>query len=190
MHNTFTEEEDFRGEDYTHDQLPKGEYEHCTFTNCNFSNANLANITFLECEFIDCNLSNAFVTASSFKDVRFKDCKILGVRFDQCSDFLLAFSFEDCVLNLSSFYQLKLKKTRFINCMLEDVDFSDADFTEANFTNCNLNNALFENTILVKANFKTAYNYTIDPENNRIKKAKFSMKGITGLLDKYDITIS
>jgi fluoroquinolone resistance protein len=43
--------------------------------------------------------------------------------------------------------------------------------------------------LLEKADFRTAYNYSIDPEKNRIKKAKFSIFGVTGLLDKYDIEI-
>jgi len=33
-------------------------------------------------------------------------------------------------------------------------------------------------------------NYSIDPEKNKIKKARFSTAGIAGLLDKYDIEIS
>lgn len=189
MNNTFVEDIDHKGGDYTTTRLAKGEYEHCTFTNCNFSNANLTNSSFMECQFIDCNLSNANVTATSFKEVLFKDCKILGLRFDHCNDFLLAFNFEDCALNLSSFYQKKLKKTRFKNCVLEEVDFVEADFTEAIFDNCNLSRAIFESTILVKADLRTSYNFSIDPENNHIKKAKFSMKGITGLLEKYDIVI-
>jgi fluoroquinolone resistance protein len=49
--------------------------------------------------------------------------------------------------------------------------------------------AIFENTILEKADFRTAYNYTIDPVQNRIKKAKFSVTGIAGLLSRYDIAI-
>jgi len=32
-------------------------------------------------------------------------------------------------------------------------------------------------------------NYSIDPELNKIKKARFSTQGIAGLLDKYDIEI-
>ncbi len=37
--------------------------------------------------------------------------------------------------------------------------------------------------------FRTSFNYSIDPQLNRIKKAKFSLPGIAGLLDKYDIVI-
>jgi hypothetical protein len=50
--------------------------------------------------------------------------------------------------------------------------------------------SIFENTLLEKADLRTAFNYSIDPEMNRVKKAKFSIAGVTGLLDKYDIEIS
>jgi hypothetical protein len=49
--------------------------------------------------------------------------------------------------------------------------------------------ATFDNTNLEKTNFTTAFNYSIDPDNNRIKKAKFSVPGVLGLLNKYDIVI-
>ena len=40
------------------------------------------------------------------------------------------------------------------------------------------------------ADFTTAHNYSIDPEINKIKKAKFSLSQLPGLLDKYDIVIN
>jgi len=61
--------------------------------------------------------------------------------------------------------------------------------TNAVFDNCNLSQAIFENTILEKTDFRTSYNYSIDPEINRIKKAMFSIAGLSGLLNKYDIDI-
>jgi hypothetical protein len=42
---------------------------------------------------------------------------------------------------------------------------------------------------LKKADLRTAYNYHIDPESNKLKKAKFSLQGLPGLLDKYGIDI-
>jgi hypothetical protein len=47
--------------------------------------------------------------------------------------------------------------------------------------------ATFENTIIEKVDFRTSYNYSIDLEINKVKKAKFSLTGVVGLLDKYDI---
>jgi uncharacterized protein YjbI with pentapeptide repeats len=57
------------------------------------------------------------------------------------------------------------------------------------FDNCNLAGAKFENTILVKADLRSSYNYSVDPETNDIRKARFSLPGIVGLLDKYEIEI-
>jgi uncharacterized protein YjbI with pentapeptide repeats len=69
------------------------------------------------------------------------------------------------------------------------VDFSEADLTDAVFQNCNVEQSIFNNTILERTDFKTAYNFSIDPEMNKIRKAKFSSIGLKGLLDKYDIEI-
>jgi hypothetical protein len=58
------------------------------------------------------------------------------------------------------------------------------------FENCNLEQTIFNNTILEKTDFRTAYNFSIDPEMNKIRKTRFSSVGLSGLLDKYDIEIS
>jgi fluoroquinolone resistance protein len=92
-------------------------------------------------------------------------------------------------LNFSSFYQLKVKKTQFKDCKLQEVEFITADFTSSIFSNCDLTHARFENTILERADFRSAYNFSIDPELNKITKAKFSQSGIAGLLDKYNLEI-
>jgi fluoroquinolone resistance protein len=73
---------------------------------------------------------------------------------------------------------------------LTEADFSESDLTAAVFDHCDLARATFDHTVLEKADFRTAVNYSIDPEKNKIKKARFSMAGIAGLLDKYDIDIS
>jgi hypothetical protein len=44
-------------------------------------------------------------------------------------------------------------------------------------------------TVLEKADFRTANNYSIDLELNSVKNAKLSTSGIIGLLDKYHIII-
>ena len=84
---------------------------------------------------------------------------------------------------------MKLKKTRFKNSNISEFDFTEADLTNALFDNCDLEGAKFERTILEKADLSTSRNYSIDPEINKIKKAKFSIHGIAGLLNKYDIEI-
>ena len=90
---------------------------------------------------------------------------------------------------MASFYKLRLKGTSFKNCSLAEVDFSGADLTRSTFANCDLGRAIFARTVLEKADLVSSYNYSIDPETNRIKKARFSLPGIIGLLNKYDIEI-
>lgn len=122
-------------------------------------------------------------------DTRFKDCKLLGVNFEHCSAFTFSVGFDNCLLNLSSFYKLGLKKTVFKSSSLHEVDFTETDLSAAVFDNCDLSRAVFNGTKLEKADLRTATNYSIDPENNRIRKAKFSAGGIAGLLNKYEIEI-
>jgi fluoroquinolone resistance protein len=169
--------------------LPKGEYEGCIFKNWDFSNQSLGEFRFIECEFVDCNLSVVNVNKTEFQTIKFTRCKILGMHFENCSQFGLSFSFEHCQLDHSSFYKTKIKKTVFKESSLRECDFSECDLTDARFDKCDFTDATFDNTILEKADFRTSLNYSIDPERNKIKKAKFALSGVRGLLDKYDIDI-
>jgi uncharacterized protein YjbI with pentapeptide repeats len=57
------------------------------------------------------------------------------------------------------------------------------------FEACNLDKAIFDNTKIDKADYRSAINYSIDPEKNSIKQAKFSKNGLEGLLLKYNLLI-
>ena len=84
---------------------------------------------------------------------------------------------------------MNIKKTIFKDCQLREIDFSESNLTQVVFDQCDLAQSIFINSILDKADFRTAYNYSIDPEKNRLKKAKFSLMAISGLLDQYDLVI-
>ena len=189
MSQAFTQDQIFDKLDFTQEPLTKGEYENCKFTNCNFEETNLNDIKFMDCNFQDCNWSLVQLNGTVLREVKFKDCKMLGLQFESCNDFGLSFSFENCQLNHSTFFQMNIKKTIFRNCQLREIDFSESNLSNVIFDNCDLAQAIFINTVLDKADFRTAYNYSIDPESNRLKKAKFSILGISGLLDKYDLII-
>lgn len=72
---------------------------------------------------------------------------------------------------------------------MQEVDFTEADISEAVFDFCDLERAVFDNSNLEKSDFRTAYNYTINPLNNRMKKARFSRDGLEGLLVGFDIIV-
>jgi uncharacterized protein YjbI with pentapeptide repeats len=98
-------------------------------------------------------------------------------------------SFKDCQLNFSSFYQLKIPKTTFTNCNLQEVDFTETIATSCLFDNTDLKGAIFEDTNLENSDFRTAFNFNINPEKNHLKQAKFSRENLYGLLSDYKIII-
>lgn len=189
MDRFFVEETEFEKNDYTKSALPKGEYEGCVFYSCNFSSISLVGFTFSDCAFVDCNLSMVNLAEATLNDVRFKGCKLLGLRFDCCNEFLFDVTFDSCVLNFSSFYKRKVRKIRFHNSSLLEVDFTEADLAGAQFADCDLNGSVFFMSNLEGADFRTAVNYSIDPDSNRLKKAKFSLEGLPGLLSKFGIEV-
>lgn len=189
MERVYEQDKHFEGIDYTIKQLLAGDYENCSFTNCNFAETNLSKTTFIDCKFDHCNLSSANINGTSFQETVFSNCKLMGLRFEDCNQFLFTASFTNCILNLATFYKVKLKNTSFNNCSMQEVDFTEADLAAAEFNNCDLLHAVFDHSILEKADLRTAINFSIDPERNKLKKAKFSATALSGLLDKYELVI-
>ncbi len=187
--NIYDRDREFVRENFEANPLPVGEYEGCSFDQCNFAHSNLSDCKFIDCRFTGCNLSLTKLNMTAFREVQFKDCKMLGMRFDQCNAFGLSFSFEQCQLNHSAFTNTKIRKTHFSNCQLQEADFTGCDLTQVILEDCDLTRATFEGSILEKTDFTTANNYSIDPERNKLKGAKFSRDGVAGLLDNYDIRI-
>lgn len=182
-------DETFEGIDFSEKGLLTEEYEHCIFARCIFSNADLSGIKFVECTFENCNFSAAKMDTTLFRDVRFIACKLLGVPFEHCEKLLSSMHFDSCNMKLATFYKFNLKKTLFEDCNLRETDFTETDLTASKFNRCDLGGAVFNRTILEHSDFRTSYNFSIDPEINQIKKAKFSLTEVSGLLDKYDIEI-
>ena len=179
----------FESLDFSEQPIQDGEYTKCIFTNCNFSKTNFKGTDFVDCTFKGCNFALALLDNTGLKNVTFIACKLIGINFGACSNFLFEVSFRDCHLDYSSFFQKKLKKTNFTECSLKEVDFEQADLSSASFNNCDLYNSRFIGTNLEKADFRTAINYTFDPEINKMKGARFAYSGISGLLAKYNIDI-
>lgn len=172
------------------DKLIRGrEFQSCTFKKCDFSNSDFPHNKFLDCVFDGCNLSMMKFSGSTLSNVEFKNCKMLGVNFSECQDFLFSVEFDSCILDYASFMGKKMVKTTFAHSSLKEVSFSQANLNGSVFNDTNLENAVFSRTDLTGVNFTTAYNYTMDPELNILKKASFSTQGIAGLLVKYGIKI-
>lgn len=169
--------------------LETGEYRECTFNQCDFSNADFTDCIFSDCEFTGCNASLCKLTRTGFREVRFKNCKLLGLHWEDCNSLIFNLSFDHCTLDFSSFYNLNLRETVFRHSSLKESDFTDADLSRAVFESCDLDRTIFYHTNLEKADFRSARFFTIDPEQNRLRGAKFSAGGLPGLLKKYGLEI-
>jgi uncharacterized protein YjbI with pentapeptide repeats len=174
---------------YGEEEVNFKEFESCIFNRCDFSLCSFIAVTFIDCTFNNCNFNNSKINHVALRTVFFNSCKIKEVNFAMCDKLIFEIHFNDCVLDFSKFYTLKMKGTTFMDCSIIAVDFMSTDLTEVVFDNCDLYRSEFAKAIANKANFKTSYNYTIDPTKTKLKKAIFSLDGLKGLLYKHDIIV-
>ena len=174
---------------YGEEEVNFKEFECCTFIHCDFSQCVFLAVTFIDCVFNDCNFNATKINYVALRTVTFNRCGMKEVNFAMCDKLIFDIAFTYCVLDFAKFYTLKLKGTSFMHCSLIAVDFMSADLTEVVFDACDLYRSEFAKAIADKANFKTSYNYTIDPTKTKIKKAVFALEGLKGLLAKYEVVV-
>ena len=189
MSNLYFVDQNFEKLGSSENPLVLAEYEACSFKNCDLGAKDLSSFVFVDCTFINCNLSLAKIHKTAFRKVHFKDCKLQGLHFETANDFLFEISLDTCSLNLSSFYQMNLKKGLFHASQLHEVDFTEADLSQSKFAHCDLSSAIFQKCNLEKADFSEAYHFSIDPRTNRMKQAIFSKEGLSGLVDAFGIQV-
>ncbi len=83
----------------------------------------------------------------------------------------------------------ELNAINYVETPLAKGIYENYAFNRCIFTNSDLSNIIFVECEFVECDLRRSFNLSIDPELNRIRRAKFSAEGITGLLDKYDLTI-
>ncbi|WP_090677656.1 pentapeptide repeat-containing protein [Myroides guanonis] len=183
------QETTFSGIEWAVNKLEIGEFVDCVFENCNFNEADLSRFEFEDCVFKDCNLSMISVVATSFRKVTFEDCKIMGVHFNKIQQFLCDMLFVSSNLSYSVFYELKVKGLQFENCKLLQADFSQSELKSAVFKDTDLSGAVFNATDLSMADFRTAIQFQINPEDNTLNKTLFSKENVLGLVKHLPIKI-
>ena len=174
---------------YDRDDLNLKEFEACLFAGCDFSECNFIGVTFIDCTFTNCIFTGAKINNVAFRTVYFTGCLMQELNFAMCDKLIFEMHFNHCNLDFAKFYTLKIKGMTFIDCSMIAVDFMKADLTEVIFDRCDLYKTVFSNTILNKADFRTSFNFALDPEKNKIKRAMFSLATVKGLLEKHQIVV-
>ncbi len=150
-------------------------FEECRFSGCSFDEVLLASTNFTDCSFNQCSFVLTKFDNTALHDVHFKECKLVGIDFTYCNEFLFALEFTESILDNIFLANRKMKKTGFTKCTIAESDFRYVDFSEANFSKTTFRNVLFRSCNLQKADFRTAEGYLIDPEQNSLKNALFTL---------------
>ncbi|WP_128547049.1 pentapeptide repeat-containing protein [Larkinella soli] len=165
------------------------QFEQCTFRKLDLSGQALTKAGFVDCRFEDCTLSRVTLKETKLYDVVFMDCRLPHVDFGACDPFGFHVDFSGCRLDSAVFTDRKMKKSRFEDCSLREAFFLNCELVGVLFRNCNLEGARFDRNDLSQADFTTSYHLRLDPDANRLKKAKFSLYNLPGLLSRYDLVI-
>lgn len=165
----------YEGVDLGAHRLAGHTFEDCVFTGCRFDDRPQAGVSFISAEFRRCEFVLTKLAGVTLAGVLFSECKLLGVHFTECNKFGFAPSFEGCLIDQSVFQQNTWKKGRFVKNLIRSCDFMECGLREAVFDDTTFENTRFSQCDLSRADFRSAAGYAIDPQGNRISKARFSM---------------
>ena len=112
-----------------------------------------------------------------------------GASFSACNRYAFNASFKECQMQYVSFQGLNLTGFRFSSCRIVEADFGQCVLKKAIFDNCDLDRSFFVQCNLEETDFRTAYHLVLDPSQNKMKNARFSLQGLPGLLTQYGIQI-
>ncbi len=166
------------------------EFERCVFRKLDLSRVAFNSSNFVNCRFEDCNLTRIELKNTKLHDVSFVNCTLTHVDFSLCNAFAFHADFQECKLDYTVFINRKLKKAHFVDCSLKEAQFLKCELIGTVFKGCNLELAKFEENNLSQADFSSSYNLEMNPDENKLKKARFALHNLPGLLTKYDLIIS
>ena len=170
------------------------EFHGCVFANCSLVESILQQCRFVDCTFRDCDASLMQVPDTVFASVQFEDAKVMGVDWAQADWKAIRLgkplAFSHCNISHSTFMGLALEDIEIKDCLALNVDFRRTDLSGANMRGTDLSETLFSHTNLTEADLRGAQNYRIDPSQNTLTGAKFSLPEALALLYSLDITLT
>jgi fluoroquinolone resistance protein len=164
-------------------------FQQCVFSRVRLAEAKLEGCTFEDCELEDCDITMAHVDKAAFRDVRFRRCKLMGIDWTGVRGIAFVVSFEECTLSYGTFADQKMQGTLFRDCKAHEVAFMGVDLSKAVFHGTDLLGARFMDTVLVDADLSTAVHYHIAPQQNRLKRTKFSQEAALALAEELGVIV-
>lgn len=186
-------DEAFKGEQLAQAHIDSAEFHDCVFSRCRLVEAVLHRCRFVGCTFQRCDLSLAQVPETAFFSTRFEHCSLVGIDWTQSAWGSVGLGdpldFFESAISHSTFIGLALQGIQIKDCVAHDVDFREADLARADFSGTDLAESLFLQTNLAQADLSRARNYRIDPAQNVLSGARFSLPEAMSLLYAMDIVL-
>lgn len=162
----------------------------CQFEKCIFDRVDLSKWRFFDCKFVSCSFVVLKLENARFQGVSFIESKLMGVDFTLCDPTFFEICFQKSLLHSCNFAQMKLKGCSFTDSVLKECIFSQASCEKVSFARSSLAGSIFHQTNLEKADFTDAIEYGMDPVDNRLKGAKFSMPEAAELIKGLGVVLS
>ena len=183
----------FKDKQLEHAEIVSAEFYDCVFFHSSFAESVFRHCRFVNCVFRECDLSLIKVPESSFSSTRFENSKVIGVNWTEAhwpkAGLANPVRFSNCAISHSTFMGLRLRGIQIVGCIAIDVDFREADLSQADFAGTDLSNSIFGKTNLSQADLSRARNYRVDPGQNILKQARFSLPEAKSLLHSMDIVL-
>jgi fluoroquinolone resistance protein len=183
----------FREVRLQHTELACSEFYDCVFFRGSFAESVFRHCRFVNSVFRECDLSLIKVPESRFTSSRFENSKVIGVNWTEAewpeAGLANPVGFFKCAIGHSTFLGLSLQSLQIRDCIATDVDFREADLSGADFGGTDLSNSIFGKTNLCQTDFSRARNYGIDPGQNVLKQARFSLPEAMSLLHSMGIVL-
>jgi fluoroquinolone resistance protein len=176
-----------------HAQLVSTEFYDCVFVRCRFVESLFQDCRLVNCTFQRCDLSLVQVPGSTFSSTRFENSNVIGVDWTQADWAAMRLGnpigFFESAISHCTFIGLSLRGIQIRDCVARDVDFREADLSHADFAGTDLSQSLFVHTDLTEADLSRAHNSRIDPGQNVLTRARFSLPEAMSLLYSLDIVL-
>ena len=174
-------------------ELVSSEFYDSVFVRSSFAESVFRSCRFADCVFQGCDLSLIHVPETRFSSTRFENSKVIGVNWTEADwptvGLINPVGFFESAISHCTFIGLTLRGIQIKECMAMDVDFREADLSQADFSGTDLSKSIFSNTNLSEADLSRARNYGIDPAQNTLNQAKFSLPEAMSLLYSLDIVL-
>jgi uncharacterized protein YjbI with pentapeptide repeats len=162
-------------------RLSGARFEDCSFERCELRERDLRGARFVDCSFVATDAALATVIDCALVRVRFRECRLSGINWSVANK-LESVTFDECQIDDAVFSGLSLHECAFTRCMVRRAAFRETNLSKVSFRGSTLTGAEFVHSDLRGADFREAVDYTLNPSENRVEGARFSLPDAVTLL--------